>query len=119
MSFAPVLPLGGVAGWALLQRVEAGQREVFERRPDVARLAAAFEARIASVRSASELVADRQLLQVALGAFGLDEEIDKRAFVRRALESDPADPRSFANRLVDARYRNLSAAFGFGAAGGP
>jgi hypothetical protein len=119
MSFSPVLPLGGVAGWSLLQRVEAGQREAFERRPDVARLASAFEARIGEIGSAAELVADRRLLQVALGAFGLDEEIDKRAFVRRALESDPADPRSFANRLVDARYRRFAAAFGFGALGGP
>jgi hypothetical protein len=119
MSFSPVIPLGGVPGWALLQRVEADQRAVFDRRPDVARLTAAFEAKIASVESAADLVADRQLLRVALGAFGLEEEIDKRAFVRRALESDPADPRSFANRLVDGRYKRLAEAFGFGALTGP
>lgn len=119
MSFRPVIPLGGVSGWTLLKRAEADQRASFERRPDVARLSAAFEARIGSVGSAAELVADRELLQVALGAFGLEAEIGKRAFIRRALESDPSDPRSFVNRLVDARYRKLASAFGFGAATGP
>lgn len=119
MSFAPSLPLGGVGGWALLQRVETGQREIFARRPDVARNVAAFESRIAEVRTAEDLVADRRLLEVALGAFGLGPEIDKRAFVRKALESDPDDPGAFANRLVDKRWARLSEAFGFGSILGP
>ena len=119
MSFRPAIPLAGVGGWALLQRVEAGQREVFERRPDVAREAERFAARIGEVTTAEALVRDRRLLSVALGAFGLEAEIDKRALLRRVLESDPADPESFANRLVDRRYREIAAAFGFGAPGGP
>lgn len=119
MSFRPTIPLSGIGGWQLLKRVEGGQREVFARRPDVARNAEAFIAGIGDVRSPEALLQDRRLLEVALGAFGLEEEIGKRAFIRRALESDPFDPQSFVGRLVDVRYKRMAEAFGFGSPFGP
>lgn len=119
MSFAPALPLGGIAGWALLQRVEGAQRDAFARRPDVARDAAHFADRIAEVDTPAKLVADRRLLTVALGAFGLEGEVGKRAVIRRVLESDPADRTSFAGRQLDPRWKALAEAFGFGSAAGP
>ena len=68
--------------------------------------------------SAADLVADRRLLKVALGAFGLEGEIDKKAFVRKILEEGTADPASLANRLTDKSYYKLAEAFGFGDLGG-
>lgn len=118
MSFLPSLPLGGVGGWALLQRIEDGQRETFARRPDVAREAAYFEENVGSAATAAELVSDRRVLRVALTAFGLEDEIDKRALLRKVLESNSADRESFANRLVDARYAAFAKAFGYGDLGG-
>lgn len=114
MSFAPVLPLGGIAGWALLQRVESDQRAAFARRPDMTRDAERFAAEIGRADTAAKLVSDRRLLSVALAAFGLESEIDKGALIRKALESDPNDRTSFAARMVDPRYRQLAAAFGYG-----
>ncbi|MDF2235599.1 DUF1217 domain-containing protein [Albimonas sp. CAU 1670] len=114
MAFTPLLPLGGVAGWSLLQRIEDRQRETFEKSPEITRAVAHFQETIHKAATAEDLVNDRQLLQVALGAFGLEDEIDKRAFIRKVLESDPLDTRSFANRLVDPRYRDLANAFGYG-----
>ncbi|MEM6439022.1 MAG: DUF1217 domain-containing protein [Pseudomonadota bacterium] len=119
MSFQPVVPLGGAPGWALLQRTEDRQREVFDARPDVSREAARFAELIPTAATAEDLVSDRRLLRVALTAFGLEDEIDKRALIQRALESDPSDPQSFANRLVDRRYRDLASAFGYGSLLGP
>ena len=63
-------------------------------------------------------MADRRLLKVALGAFGLEGEIDKKAFVRKILEEGTADPASLANRLTDKSYHKLAVAFGFGDLGG-
>ncbi len=114
MSFAPVLPSSGVSGWILLQRVESTLREAHAKSPVVAREARRFEEEIGSVKTAADLVKDRRLLGVALGAFGLEDEIDKRAFIRKVLESDTLDKDSFANRLVDTRYRELARAFGYG-----
>lgn len=114
MSFVPALPLGGLGGWRFLERTEATQRAAFEKSPELARDVAHFREKIGAVTTAEELVGDFRLLRVALGAFGLDEDAGKQALIRKVLESDPLDPRSFANRMVDSRYHKLAAAFGFG-----
>lgn len=119
MGFQPSTPVGGVAGWRFLQRTEATQRAAFEKGPELAREIAYFDAKIGTVTSAADLVADRRLLKVALGAFGLEGDIDKRAFVRQVLESNLANPRALASRLTAPAYRNLNEAFGFGTAAGP
>lgn len=119
MTFQPAIPLPGVAGWRFLERTAASQKAAFDKSPMLAREVAYFKDNIGRIGSAAELVADRRLLAIALGAFGLDAEIDKRAFVRKALESEAADPKSFAGRLADGAYRKLSDAFGFGKAAGP
>ena len=119
MAFIPLLPVGGVAGWSLLQRIEDQQRQTFASSSDITQATTHFENRINSAVAAEDLVKDRRLLRVALGAFGLEDEIDKRAFIQKVLESDPLDSRSFANRLVDPRYREMANAFGYGSMLGP
>jgi Protein of unknown function (DUF1217) len=119
MSFTPTIPMAGLAGWRFLERTEAAQRAAFEKGPQLAREIAYFKENIGKVASAEELVKDRRLLKVALGAFGLEAELDKKAFVRKVLEGGTDDPRSFANRMSEPAYRKLAEAFGFGNAGGP
>jgi hypothetical protein len=118
MSFQPTIPLPGIAGWRFLERTQASQQAAFEKGPELARDIAYFEEKIAGVTTAAELVADRRLLKVALGAFGMGGEIDKKAFVRKVLEEGTTDPASLANRLTDKSYLKLATAFGFGDAGG-
>lgn len=119
MSFEPVLPLGGYAGWRFLTRTADRQRELVAGAPATQRDTAAFLARIGKVTSAEALVADRALLKVALGAFGLDADLGNKAFVRKVLESASADPKSLANRLADKRYLEFAQSFGFAEPGGP
>ncbi len=119
MSYQPTVPLGGLAGWRFLERTQAAQKAAFDRSADVARDTAYFEEKIGSIGSAADLVADRRLLKVALGAFGLDGEIDKKAFLRKVLEEGTTDPKALASRLADKSFAKLSDAFGFGAADGP
>ncbi|MEM6466714.1 MAG: DUF1217 domain-containing protein [Pseudomonadota bacterium] len=119
MSFDPVTPLPGVAGLRFLERTAERQEANFLSAPQIQRDMAAFRDRIGSVLTAEELVNDRQLLRVALGAFGLDEELGKTAFLQKVLEEGTETQGAFATRFVDPRYREFAEAFGFGNALGP
>lgn len=109
--FQPAIPIGGYAGWKIFERTAARQKEAFGDQAAVQRDLAYFKEKISSIRSPEELVRDRKLLTVALGAFGLEDEINKKAFIRRALDDGVLDPRSFANRLNDPRWRAFATAF--------
>jgi hypothetical protein len=114
MSFVPVIPLGGYQGWVFLNRTMEAQRTAFLTDPTITRASAAFEERIGRVTTAAELVADRQLLDVALTAFGLEADIDARAFIEKVLAEGTLAENAFATRLADKRYAALARTFGFG-----
>ena len=114
MNFQPVLPLGGYSGWLFLERTADAQRETFSESAAIVRVTDAFRERIGDITSAADLVADRELLSVALGAFGLDDDINSKAFIETILEEGTSDSGALANRLSDSRYADFSAAFGFG-----
>lgn len=118
MTYQPVLPVSGLAGWRLLERTETTQRSTFEQSAQVKRETAYFTANIAKVETVEDLLEDRTLLKVALGAYGLDADITKRGFLRKVLEEGTESTDTFAMRLTDKAYRNLAAAFGFGNEGG-
>ncbi|WP_151718865.1 DUF1217 domain-containing protein [Gemmobacter serpentinus] len=108
------LPLSGYAGWAFLKRTQERQMALVDANPVSQRDEAYFRAKIGSINSAEELVADRRLLTVALGAVGLSDDINNRFFIRKVLESDTLDSKSLANKLSDKRYAELAEAFSFG-----
>lgn len=114
MTFQPALPMGGLAGWAFLSRTYETQLATFAASPALARDSDHFRQTIGTVRTAGELVGDRRLLSVALGAFGLQDDLPNRALIRRVLEDGTASGDALANRLSDDRYKQLSDAFGFG-----
>jgi hypothetical protein len=114
MSFQPVIPAAGLAGWQFLQRTGQAQFAAFSGSASLTRERQYFLDRISQVGSAADLVADRRLLSVALGAFGLEDDLGNRAFIRKVLEDGTTGSGALANRLSDDRYRRLSAAFGFG-----
>ncbi|MEL6205616.1 MAG: DUF1217 domain-containing protein [Pseudomonadota bacterium] len=116
MTFQPVVPIGGFAGWSFLQRTIDTQREAHDASPVLQRDVDYFQERIGSVLTAEALVADRRLMTVALGAFGLDDDINSKAFIQKVLESPEGDREALANRLTDRRYREMASAFGFGEA---
>ncbi len=118
MTFAPILPVGGIAGLRFLDRTFERQFAVFTQSPEIQRTVAAFEERASTITTLDGLMADREVLQVVLGAFGLEEDLDKRAFVRKVLEEGSLEPRAFANRLADPAYRDMAAELGFGDLGG-
>lgn len=119
MSFTPVVPFGGYAGWRFLERTLDRQEASHAAAPAAQRDEAYFRQTIGQIGSAADLVADRRLLRVALTAFGLAEDLPNRAFIQKVLESPTGERSSFVNRLTDKRYLELAQAFGFGGPGVP
>ena len=119
MSFQPVIPLTGLAGWRFLQQSHSQQLEHFSNNAVLTRDIEYFSQNIAKTTTAEALVSDPRLMKVALGAFGLDGDQGKTAFLRKILEEGSDDPEAFANRLVDDRYAEFAKAFGYGNFFGP
>lgn len=119
MTFTPAVIFGGLGGFRVFEATAPRQRDAFEQNPTTQRALDYFRENISNARTAQDLVADRRLLEVSLAAYGLSEEIDKRAFIRRILEDGVDDPRALANRLGDTRWRDFAAAFGYGDIAGP
>ncbi len=114
MNFQPLVPIGGIAGWRFLTRTMDTQKTAHDNTPQIKRDVQYFKDNIGKVTSAEALVADRRLLGVALGAFGLDADIDNRFFIKKVLSDGTLQDNALANRLADKRYLELSKAFGFG-----
>ncbi|MGX9354548.1 DUF1217 domain-containing protein [Roseobacteraceae bacterium S113] len=119
MTFTPIVIGTGLAGYAYLRDTQTAQRETLTNTAQNRREAEQFREAMGSIQTSEDLLDDRLLLRVALGAFGLDEDINNRAFLQQVLDSDLDDPTSLANRLSDKRYFGLAQAFGFNTAAGP
>lgn len=113
MTYQPVIPGGGNLGWTFLKQTRESQQAAFDSSTTIQNNSDYFRENIAEVSSAEELVSDRRLLSVALGAFGLDDDINNSFFVQKVLEEGSIDPESFANRLADKRYLAMAEAFAF------
>ncbi len=117
MTFSPVLPISGFAGWSFLKRTMPAQTKAFEAQGSVKREEAYFRQNIGKIETAEQLVGDPRLLRVALGAFGLEGDVENKFFIRKVLEDGTLATKALANRLSDKQYAKLSNAFGFGVPG--
>jgi hypothetical protein len=114
MSFQPVVPFGGYAGWQFLTRTMAAQQTAFDNSPVLQRDTDYFTANIGKVTSADQLVADPKLLEVALGAFGLGDQTNSTYLIKQVLTQGSTSSTALANQLTDKRYLALAQAFNFG-----
>ncbi|SFR08502.1 DUF1217 domain-containing protein [Poseidonocella sedimentorum] len=114
MSYTPSIVGSGISAYAYMQRTQSQQVQAFANTGQIARDLQHLEENIQKIETVDELMADRQLLRVALGAFGLQDDINNSGFIRRVLESDLNDSTSFANRLSDKKYQSLARTFNFG-----
>lgn len=114
MTISALVPMDGLAGYRFLQRTRDTQENLISQAPMSQRLQTAFTERIGSIETAAQLVNDRELLEVALGAFGLSSDIDSKFFIQKVLEEGTTDNTALANKLSDQRYQEFSKAFGFG-----
>ena len=113
MTFTIAIPTQGYSGWRFLERTYDSQLEMYSNSAQTKRETEYFLANIQNVKDAKSLVSDRILLKIALGAFGLGDELNKSAFIEKVLAEGTTRSDSLANKLVDTRYRELSRMFGF------
>lgn len=86
------------------QRISKGQTAADQ--------AAHYESRMASITSVDQLLADQNLFDYALTAYGIDPDIASVSAIRDVLTSDLSDPNSAANRF-GVNYKALATAFSF------
>jgi hypothetical protein len=93
--------------------VQSGDRLLaqFQKTPTYAKAVDYYRQNIGKVASVDDLLNDRRLLQVALSAFQLEDEINSKGLIKKLLTEDPTDKKSVAYRLVDPRFRQFAAAF--------
>ena len=113
MTFVPVIPTGGLLGFQFLERTSPVQKAAHDASPRLQRDLAYFQENIGAINTAEELVSDFRLLRVALGAFGLEDDIGSKFFIQKVLEDGTLDTDALSNRLTDKRYKELAGAFGF------
>lgn len=111
MSFQPILQQSGLAGWAFLKRTKERQQTSFNATPALQRDVDHFRKSLPGLVSVKSLVDDRRVLKVALGAFGLQDDINNRAFIHKLIEDGTSERKALANRLTDKRYFAFAKAF--------
>lgn len=82
-------------------------------RPDVARESAFYLKRISEIDTIDAFLGDHRVLTFALKAFNLEEMSYAKAFLRKVLTEGVDRRDSFANSLVDTRYKEFAATFNF------
>ncbi|MFK7878941.1 DUF1217 domain-containing protein [Roseobacter sp.] len=112
--FTPIVPSSGLTGWRFLQRTYDTQIESFANSSQITRSTEYFKENIGKVKTAEDLTSDRRLLEVALGAFGIQDDIDNKYFIQKILDEGTTARDSLANRFSDNRYQEFSKAFGLG-----
>ncbi|MDD7971729.1 DUF1217 domain-containing protein [Roseinatronobacter alkalisoli] len=117
MSFQPVIPIGGLAGWAFLNKTRERQEASFTAAPAVKNDLAHFRQNFAAISSTEDLVKDRRSFRVILSAYGLEDDINSGAFIRKIIDDGVDDRKALANRLTDRRYKALAQDLGFLTAG--
>lgn len=70
-----------------------------------------YKANAGSVTSVDDLLKNRRLLTVALGAYGLESQAGSTALLRKLLSEDPTSTSSLAQQMADPRYRAFATAF--------
>lgn len=88
----------------------------FKASPIVKRETDALRAAAPSIKSADDLVNNRDVFNYVLKAYGM-EDIPYPAMIKKLLVEGTKDPKSFANSFIDVRYKEFVNDIGFGDGG--
>ena len=76
-----------------------------------------YKGHIGGVKTVDDLLSNSALYSFALKSVGLNAIDESQSKIKRVLESDLNDPKSYANQLSDPRYLALAKEYNFGADG--
>ena len=90
------------------RRIDALSKDAF-----IQREAAYFRENIGKIQTGDQLMDDYRLYSFAMKAFGLESQTYAKGLMRKVFDEGILDKDSTANRLNDAKYREIAGAFGF------
>lgn len=113
MTFQPFVLGTGLSGWSILNATLATQKAAFNGAGQTSSDSVYFRDRFADINTPEDIVSDRRLMRVVLGAYGLSDDIENRYFIKTVMAEGAIDPDALANRLSDRRYKTLAQDFDF------
>lgn len=116
IPFVPAIAGSGLGAWARLEQTRADDIARLTEAPAMTRVRDDAADELRTLTSLSELVENRRLLEVVLGAHGLADQVDNRALVTRVIEQGPGQD-GLAGRLGDVRWLELARTFSSGVRG--
>ncbi|MGO4711854.1 DUF1217 domain-containing protein [Bradyrhizobium sp. 2TAF24] len=106
-----------IATYQMISNNIVRQLQQTAKRPDVSRDTDYYLQHIGQVKTIDQFLGDYRLYSYAMKAFGLSDMTYAKAFMRKVLTEGVTSSTSFANKLVDKRYRDFAAAFNFASLG--
>jgi hypothetical protein len=76
-----------------------------------------YQANIGKVTSADQLLSNYRLLSYALQSYGLGDQIDNKALIKKVLAEGATAPNALANTLPNVNWKRFAQAFNFSATG--
>ncbi len=110
-----LLGLGGnIPALGLFQRLAKSDESTlaakYANTPAVKKEIEYVKQQIAAMKSPDDLYKNYRVMRFVLSAYGLDSELKYPGRIKKVLESDMSDQNSLANKLRDARYREIASA---------
>jgi hypothetical protein len=100
-----------ITDYAVATKNKAQLGKTVNKQPEVSANVAYYQANIGNVESVDDLLKNRKLLTVALGAYGLESQVDAKGLLRKLLTEDPAASTSLARKTSNTRYLAFAQAF--------
>ena len=110
MTFQPVIPLSGFAGWNFLQSTYDKQLETYSQAPQIQRDMEYFKEKFAQSLPVEDFLSDPRLRRITTTAFGLNGEEWKTGYIRNILEEVQDPESSFLERLNNPQYTSFAKA---------
>lgn len=96
-----------------LNRDIARYKKLFYEQPEIKRQLNYFFNKMPTIKTVDELVDDPILLKTTLTAFGLESQTFAKAMIKKTIVEGTDDPKDFARKIVDPKYRQLADAFDY------
>ena len=106
-----------IASYQLIAKNMARSLAQTAKKPEVSRDTTYYLEHIRDVKIDRRVRRDYRLFSYAMKAYGLSDMVYAKAFLRKVLTEGISSASSFANKLVDTRYREFAAAFNFASLG--
>lgn len=95
-------------GWAMLQKNAAAVEKAYAAEGSAATDIKYFKSVASKITSPEALLKDYRALKFVATAYGLANQVDQTAILRKLITQDPKDPSSLAQRLSDNSYRDFA-----------